>query len=495
MAMKVVIVGATLASAEELKNIVVATIGSNSEIEMATIDNFKEFREADIYVCLINRRQEVENVFGAEKVVALELLPPTDYFIKICFIPANSSVIVFNNTTAGTKTLMDCLTRYNLTHVNYEVVPYDEWSEQQVAQKISTAKYITGGITHVGEDRPLYTKFRAHIPKDVTIIASPLRIATSESISWLSRVYASLYHERKMQEQKQIEEALLQERDALKLLVAQIQQTVAHVTLAASEILASSTQMATITEEQAVAVNEITTTTQEIKASAELVAQHAQSVAESAAHAAEAARKGIEAVTGTTAGMGEIRQKVEVIAANILALSEQTAQAGNIVDTVTDIAGQSNILALNAAIEAAHAGEVGERFRVVADEVKALAEQSRQAAKEVKGILGDIQKAANQAVSATQQGTQEVSAGSALVSKTEQTINTLAQMVEAAAQAAEQIVTSVYQQTIGLDQIVVGMKDINQAAQQSAAGAQRSREAAETLTKVAEELKGVVGRY
>jgi methyl-accepting chemotaxis protein len=50
---------------------------------------------------------------------------------------------------------------------------------------------------------------------------------------------------------------------------------------------------------------------------------------------------------------------VQAIAENILALSEQTQQIGEIIDTVTDIADQSNILALNAAIEAAQAGEAG----------------------------------------------------------------------------------------------------------------------------------------
>ena len=141
-----------------------ATIGSNSEIEVATIDNFKDLQEADLYVCLINRRQQMEDVFGAEKVVALELLPPAEYFIEISRIPENSSVIVFNNSTAGTNAVMDCLKRYNLMHVHYEIVPYDEWSEQQVALKISTAKYITGGIAYVGEGKALYERFRAHIP-------------------------------------------------------------------------------------------------------------------------------------------------------------------------------------------------------------------------------------------------------------------------------------------------------------------------------------------
>jgi methyl-accepting chemotaxis protein len=281
----------------------------------------------------------------------------------------------------------------------------------------------------------------------------------------------------------------------LKGMALQTQQGTVSMTSATAQILASSTQMASTTREQASAVNEVTTTVQEIRASAEQVAQRAQRVAEEAVQASKVAQKGAEAANASLAGMDDIRAKVEAIAENILALSEQTQQIGDIIDTVTDIAGQSNILALNAAIEAAQAGEAGKGFRVVADEVRSLAEQSRQASAQVKVILGDIQKATNLAVMATEQGTKGVNAGAELVSRTAQTISELSYAVETAAQAAQQIVAGVGQQTVGLDQIAIGMGDINQAAQQSAAGAQQSQKAAQQLNDLADQLKQVVAQY
>ena len=83
VAIKMVVIGANPANAEELKTVVSATVGGSAEIINATLENYRQIKDADIYVCLINRKAEVAAVFGSDKVVALELVPPTDYFIKI----------------------------------------------------------------------------------------------------------------------------------------------------------------------------------------------------------------------------------------------------------------------------------------------------------------------------------------------------------------------------------------------------------------------------
>lgn len=73
-------------------------------------------------------------------------------------------------------------------------------------------------------------------------------------------------------------------------------------------------------------------------------------------------------------------------------LEQRTEAVGGIVRMIHDFASRTNLLALNAAIEAAHAGEHGRGFNVVATEVRKLAHQVQEAAKEIQDTVEGISK-------------------------------------------------------------------------------------------------------
>ena len=139
---------------------------------------------------------------------------------------------------------------------------------------------------------------------------------------------------------------------------------------------------------------------------------------------------GAMAVDETGGGMRRIKTSVEVTAARVAELGAKGEQIGVIVETIDDIAEQTNLLALNAAIEAARAGEQGRGFAVVADEVRKLAERSSQATKEIAALIGQVQSGTEAAVQAMKAGAAEVETGAELA---EQAAGALQEIREAAA--------------------------------------------------------------
>jgi methyl-accepting chemotaxis protein len=282
---------------------------------------------------------------------------------------------------------------------------------------------------------------------------------------------------------------------SLRAMIQQIREASADLASASNEILAATVQQNSGASEQSSAIAQTTTTVEEVKVMTEQTTQRAREVSSAAQRTVEVAQDGRRAVDDTIHSMNLIRGNVESIATNILALSEQTQQIGEIIETVGELAAQSNMLALNAAVEAARAGESGRGFAVVAAEVRGMAEASRAATARIKEIISEIRKATNTTVMATEEGTKGVQQGVELAGRTQKSIDQLAGVIDESAQVAAQMAAGSQQQRTGVEQIAMAMQQINQATTQNLASTRQAEQSAQNLNALAQRMNELIRQY
>ena len=263
-------------------------------------------------------------------------------------------------------------------------------------------------------------------------------------------------------------------RENLEYLLDQLNDTMSSILQAADQVAAGAEQvsggsqaLAQGSTEQASAVEELSATINDLDHAAQENRKTAQTAKERADQAADQVRVSNERMQEMRRAMSEILTGQKDI--------------GKIIETIENIAFQTNILALNAAVEAARAGSAGKGFAVVADEVRNLASKSDHAAKQTKKLIESSMSA--------------VEHGGELAEDVDANMQKTVEYAGVAIEYMEKLAENTISEAEAIDQLTTGVDQISSVVQTNSATSEESAAASEELSSQAVMMKQMVQRF
>lgn len=169
--------------------------------------------------------------------------------------------------------------------------------------------------------------------------------------------------------------------------------------------------------------------------------------------------------------------------------SDKIGNVWNIINTIDSVAEKTKIIAFNAELEATEAGEKGETFHIIANEIRRLATTITDSTQRIKSYIQSIQEFSDNLIVTSEVGTQKIREGSTFFSSLEEKFSDLRTATDITAESAMSIQEITDTQDTAFDQISGTFKQISVGFDQFAQASQYINKVAEDLREISEKLE------
>jgi twitching motility protein PilJ len=267
------------------------------------------------------------------------------------------------------------------------------------------------------------------------------------------------------------------------------------VSSGATQILSASEEIAAGALRQAQEIANASSAVEEMAASMRQVSKNAGHTADSTRGTLEMARRSDLAVRDALEAMKRIDIAVGTTAEKMQVLARRNSEISDILAIIGDIAAQTNLLSLNAAIQAAHAGEAGLGFSVVAEEIRKLAEKSAQSTKDINKIIKAVQAETGEMLSSMGTVLNEVKSGGQLAEAAGGSIQDITAMVTQSASHIEEISVAAEEQANVSQGIAEAMQTVSAIAVETSSGTQETSQIVQNLVDMSDRLNDAILRF
>jgi methyl-accepting chemotaxis protein len=248
-------------------------------------------------------------------------------------------------------------------------------------------------------------------------------------------------------------------------------------------------------EEQSAATAAIAAAVEQLTASISVMSESANDAHRLSSESEALGREGLGVVSTATGTIQTVAQGMAEATSTMDELSRKVASISGIVQTIREIADQTNLLALNAAIEAARAGEQGRGFAVVADEVRKLAERTTTSTQEISEIVGGVCQTTEVAVQAMEGAKAQAEEGAAHTDSVRGAVTTMSESSTRVSTSVEAIAAGLREQTAASTDIAQRVELIAHGIEETNAASNASSARSGALVELAHALKESVQKF